>query len=305
MTARRVVALALTAWAVAGVAGVASYARHYDLYRGFPPPKHPRGIAAGKLLDVRFRSPRFGKTRSYLIALPPGYEAAAARGERFPVLYVLHGTSGSPRLMTRAGAAQVRFDTLLAQHRMRPFLSVMPDGRDGTRRSDTEWADTPHGNYEGLVLDTVRAVDRRWATIPDRRARAIAGLSEGGYGAVNIALRNVRTFSIAQSWSGYFTQTHFAVFKHLPDAMLDANSPDLYVRRMGPALRRYPFRALLYTGGPKDPARRNLPRFVRHLRDAGGSVRVVYYPGGHDWRLWRTHMPDMLRYASQDLWRRG
>jgi S-formylglutathione hydrolase FrmB len=33
--------------------------------------------------------------------------------------------------------------------------------------------------------------------------RAIGGLSEGGYGAINIALHHPREFSVVESWSGY------------------------------------------------------------------------------------------------------
>lgn len=299
--APKLLTIALAAWAVAGVAGAGAYARHYDVYRGFPPPRHPPGVQAGKLVHVPFFSPAMRQERSYVIALPPGYSRAVSMGRRFPVLYLLHGTSGSPRLLLGAGGVQVRLDSLLASREVRPFLIVMPDGRDGTRRSDTEWANTAHGRYEGLVLDTVRAVDSRWSTIAERAGRAIAGLSEGGYGSLNVALRNPRVFSVVESWSGYFRQTPTGPFKHASAAAVRANSPADYLGPSRGRLRLRPMRALLYAGR-RDPALKGQTAIAGRLRAAGAQVVDATHPGHHDWRLWRGQMTQMLRYAGHEIW---
>ena len=65
-----------------------------------------------------------------------------------------------------------------------------------------------------------------------RRGRGIAGLSMGGYGAVNIALRNLNLFSVVESWSGYFTQTPTGPFAGATPAALRANSPAAYVHTL-------------------------------------------------------------------------
>jgi S-formylglutathione hydrolase FrmB len=291
------VVIALAAWVLVGVAGAATYVQNFNLYRGFPPPAHPAGVAAGKLVDVPFSSTAMGQKRSYLIALPPGYASAAALGKRFPVLYLLHGTSGSPRLMVRAGRAQVALDTLIARRAVRPFIVVMPDGRNGSLRSDTEWANTPHGRYEGLVLDTVRAVDQQWSTVANRQGRAIAGLSEGGYGAVNISLRHLNTFSAAESWSGYYQQTPTGPFSGASSATLAANSPRSYVASLAAPIHRAGFRAFLYAGR-SDPALKDQTAFAGQLRASGARVTTAAYPGKHNWRLWRGQMTHMLRWAG-------
>ena len=82
----------------------------------------------------------------------------------------------------------------------------MPESSDGSLVDDTEWANTPHGAYESAVLEVVRQVDEHFPTIDDRSARAIAGLSMGGYGALNIGLHHLSTFGTIESWSGYFHQ---------------------------------------------------------------------------------------------------
>jgi enterochelin esterase-like enzyme len=298
LVARRLLTMVLTAAVLAGgIFGAWAYGQNYYLYRGFNPPRDPAGVTPGRHTTVSFLSQALGARRSYEIYLPPGYSAAAARGARFPVLYLLHGSPGRPALFVNAAAVGVALDKLLARQAVKPFIIVMPNGSDGTFRSQTEWANTSHGQYESLVLDTVRAVDQRWATHADRGHRAIAGLSEGGFGAVNIALHHLDAFATVESWSGYFKETAQGPFKHASPQLIQANSPAAYVGSMSAQLRRYPLQALLY-GGRGDRGSRVIAPFAAQLGAAGGHVRTALYPGGHSWRLWRTSMPAALRFAA-------
>ena len=58
------------------------------------------------------------------------------------------------------------------------------------------------GPYEGwrtfVSRDVVHAIDARYRTIAARDGRAIGGLSEGGYGALNIAMHTPQEFSLAE-----------------------------------------------------------------------------------------------------------
>lgn len=300
MRARLSVAL-LAAWLLLGLYGSWAYGHDYWGNRGFPPPVDPPGVAAGRLVkNVGLYSPSLRQPRSYDIYLPPRYAQQARAGRRFRVLYLLHGAPGTAKTFLTAGHLGVDLDTLIARHAVAPFLVVFPHGGDGTLTSDTEWADTPHGKYESFVLDVVHAVDARWATIPDRSARAIAGNSEGAYGAVNIALHHLDTFSLAQSWSGYFLQTRSGVFEHATPAALAAASPQLSVHTLRRAFARRPFHVVLY-GGRQDPDTRQLAPFAAALRAAGAQVTTATPPGRHDWRLWRNETPAMLRNVDATL----
>ncbi|MDQ6750854.1 MAG: alpha/beta hydrolase-fold protein [Actinomycetota bacterium] len=286
------------AWLVGGLYGAVSYGHDYYVYRGFDPPHDPAGVAAGHSVTARLYSRALHQRRSYLVYLPPGYDAAAAHGHRFPVLYLLHGAPGWPRQFLDIARAGVQLDVLVARHQIRPMVLVMPDGRNGSFRSDTEWADTLRGRYESLVLETVHAVDRRFATRRGRQFRAIAGNSEGAYGAVNVALRHLDTFSIVGLWSGYFQQHRKGPFARAPTAQVAANSPADYVGALAPRLRRHSFHAYLFSG-LVDPDRLLSAAFSERLRAAGVDVRYLEYPGRHSWRLWRDETPSTLRYADQ------
>jgi enterochelin esterase-like enzyme len=294
-----IAALLALVWVAVGVHGAFSYGNAYLKYRGFPPPKDPPGVARGRVVVRHFLSPALRQERSYVVYEPPGYARAVARGKRLPVLYLLHGSPGKPMTFINIARAGVALDEGLHSHRLRPFLIVMPDGRNGTFRSETEWANTPNGRYESLVLETVHQVDAHFATKRKRWFRAIGGNSEGGYAALNIALRHLGTFSIAEGWSGYYWEGRYGAFKDASPAVVRANDPEVYVRALRARLRRFPLHAYMYKGDKehrdvKDRAR----AFAAELRAAGGHATFRLVPGGHSWRVWRMQTPLMLRYAS-------
>ncbi|MDX6668551.1 MAG: hypothetical protein QOK04_1931 [Solirubrobacteraceae bacterium] len=297
---RRVAVAVGLAWLIVGLFGAFSYAHDYYVYRGFTPPHDPPHIARGSAVDVSFRSRSLGGKQGYVVYLPAGYASAAARGLRFPVLYLLHGSPGWPRQFLDIARVGMLQDELLDKGQLRPFLIVMPDGRDGSYMSDTEWADTRHGRYASFVLDVVHAVDARWPTIARRGARVLAGNSEGAFGAMNIALRHLDTFGVVESWSGYYKAGRGGVFRRVSPALRQANSPLAYVAGLAPQLRRRPLHAFVYTGDNDEHPGQSIA-FAQDLAAAGGDVTFGKFRGRHDWLLWRQQTPRMLRFADRWL----
>ena len=280
-----------------GAYGAWAYVRNYELYRGFPPPRDPAGIPTGTLVPRSFNSAVLGRRDSYLVYEPPGYQRLAASGYRFPVLYLLHGSNSNGDTYINVGRAGVTLDELLAARRTPPFLIVIPESTNGTFTDDTEWANAGSGPFESELLQVVRQVDRHWPTVPDRSGRALAGLSMGGYGALNVGLHHLRSFGTLESWSGYFTQTASGPFAGASVATLRANSPAAYAPALARAVRRPPPRVLLYTGRD-DPLIHEQAAFAAELRALGATVRAESPPGMHDWSLWRREMPRALLFAA-------
>jgi enterochelin esterase-like enzyme len=284
------------AWLAVGLSGAYRYVHRYDQYRGFAPPSTPAGVARGAVRQMRFYSRAAGGENRYLVYLPPGYD----RRRRYPVMYLLHGVPGKADVFTTVDPVQVFANVLLAQHRIKPMIIVMPAGLQGTFVGDTEWANTASGRWMDFVLDVEHDVDRRFATIADRRHRGIAGDSEGAYGAINVALHHLGDFSVAESWGGYFTQEATGPFAGASAAQLRANSPAAYVASLTPAIHRLGFRSWLYQGRTDSDSQPGALRsFSGALHRAGADVRYGYFPGGHDWRLFRTLTPRMLTAASR------
>src|SRR5262249_28560913 len=235
---------------------------------------------------------------SYLVYEPPGYVRLAASGTRFPVLYLLHGSNSNGETYVDVGRAGVALDELIAAGRTRPFLLVIPASTDGSLTDDTEWANAGDGPFESEVLKVVRQVDQHWPTIANRSARALAGLSMGGYGALNVGLHHLRAFGTLESWSGYFFQTRSGPFQSASPALLRLNSPAAYAPSLAGKLRRAPLRVLLYTGRD-DPLAPDQSAFAAELRSLGAAVTTAEPSGVHSWPLWRRGSPRALPYAGR------
>jgi enterochelin esterase-like enzyme len=219
---------------------------------------------------------------------------------RFPVLYLLHSAVGSPDGMIRTQHVQEILRRQIAAGRAHPMLLVFPDGRVPGVTSDSEFANTGLGRYMDAVVETIHAVDRRWSTISDRRARMLAGISTGGYAAANICLHHLPLCGGFESWSGYFVQTRDFPFTNEPVSTLKSNSPASYVERLRAQLNRLPTWGFAYQG-TQDHTRSAIVTFMRRFRDAGGHGTHALYPGGHGWGLWRRQLPHMFQWASVHL----
>lgn len=128
------------------------------------------------------------------VYLPPGYESG---GLRYPVVYLLHGGGGDQGNWVTMGDVQAVLDDAYASGLA--TIAVMPDGRSG------QWYDYEDASFliETYVLrHVVPFVDDHFRTIPDRSGRAIAGLSNGGYGAFHLAAKAPDLFAAAASMSG-------------------------------------------------------------------------------------------------------
>jgi enterochelin esterase-like enzyme len=299
---RALLAIATAALAVVGLIGAYSYWEAYYQHRGFSTVAFLPHARPGRLQTVHLYSPALHRTADYIVYTPPGYDTDPTRagGPRYPVYYLLHGSPGRPVVFTDIAQLPVRMDNLISQHRMRPMILVFPDGRiGGSVYSDSEWANTPSGQFAGYVIDVVHDVDHRFRTLAHRDDRVIAGFSAGAYGATNIMLHNLRTFANLQSWSGYYIETRSGVFARASPATLDANSPLDYVHGLRALVARDPMRAFLFVGRDDDDSPQTGP-MAAALARAGASVTWALYDGGHDWQLWHAHLDQMLMLASRD-----
>jgi enterochelin esterase-like enzyme len=296
------VALALGGFIAVGAVGVHRYALNYWLYRGFPPPSDPAYVTERGHVDrFSLTSPALGgRTQPVYVYLPPGYDSNPQR--RYPVLYLLHGFPGRPlafMLTVRTGVVE---DELFAKHLAQPLILVMPFGSTGTF-TDKEWADgaSPGEGWATFVArDLVHAIDSRYRTISTAGGRAIGGLSEGGYGAINHALHHPHEFSVVESWSGYERAAHdHAIFGRQLE-LVPKNSPLDYLPHVARTLRRSGTYFWFYSGRD-DPLRGQNRTFARALAAAHIPHAFKVLPGGHNWAIWRGNAQPSLLAAARRL----
>ena len=298
----RLAGLALLGFLAVGLLGVYRYLDNYWLYRGFAPPRDPAYVKA-RGTSVRFylASAALGGRRQPVdMYLPPGYRAHPHR--RYPVLYLLHGVPGRPGAFLATVRAGVVEDELIARKKLHPMILAMPFGSTGSF-TDEEWANgvQPDNAWETfLARDVVRAVDARYRTIPSGSARALAGLSEGGYGAFNIGLHHPGEFRVLESWSGYERADDIgSIFGHRRN-LLAGNSPLITLRAAAPALRRaHTF--MWFFSGTDDKFRTQNAAFADALARERLPHRFFLVRGGHNWALWRDNAARALVAASRRL----
>jgi enterochelin esterase-like enzyme len=249
--------------------------------------------------DGSFHSRAVDGTLHYSIGLPPGY---ATSGRRYPVIYFLHGLP--------ADATAYEDITGYADSLARTGRAAIVVGAQGARADDPdpEWHDWGAGrDWETATAgELVSWIDGHYRTLARRSARAIIGMSAGGYGATLIGIHHPGTYQVIESWSGYFKLTTPAGRpKDLGSAAANASAsahasvPQLEAR-FGPYGKTY---FAFYTG-TKDP----FPGFVEDnekLSDELTKARIPHvfalYDGAHDRQFWSQHQDEWLAAAVRRL----
>jgi putative tributyrin esterase len=141
--------------------------------------------------EVTFHSLSLNRDMHYLVLLPHDYK----NGGSFPVLYLLHGLYGDYKNWDTRTGIETSVETM-------SLVIVMPDADDSWY---TNSATVSRDKFEDYITkDLIFEIDAKYRTLQQKRARAIAGLSMGGYGAVKLALKHPDLFAVAGSLSGAF-----------------------------------------------------------------------------------------------------
>ena len=294
-------ALLACAFLAVGLLGARAYFDNYWVYRGFAPPRDPAFVGApGTLQRIEVPSTALGgRSQEAYVYLPKGYSASSSR--RYPVLYLLHGFPGRPLAFIETVDMGV-VDDVFTVNRRQPVILVMPFGSTGTF-TDEEWvnaASRGNGWSTFVSRDLVRYVDAHYRTIASARGRAIGGLSEGGYGAINIALHNPHEFSVVESWSGYMRPDKLRSIFGRQLQLLPQNDPRMLVRRDARLLRRLHTYFWFYSGST-DPMHKQNAAFANELNHLGIAHRYLLTYGGHNWALWRDQAHTAYGVAAARL----
>ena len=123
--------------------------------------------------------------RSITIYLPPGYDQA---GKKYPVIYFLHGYTGTDTSTLAFLKLDKLMDTALNANRIHPCIIVLPNSN--TRYKGSFYTNSSlNGNWADFIgKDVVNFIDHNFKTIPNRNSRGIAGISMGGHGALKLSM---------------------------------------------------------------------------------------------------------------------
>ena len=157
---------------------------------------------------VHFPSVTLAEERTMLVMLPVDYDSAV---RRYPVLYLLHGYDADITDWARG--------TNLSDYATRHQLIIVTP--DASHSWYVNSVSIPKAHYDDYIMkDVIAYVDRNFRTIPEPFARAIAGVSMGGFGAMFLGLEHRDQFAAIGSFSGSVG------FGHVPAHPLPANATE-------------------------------------------------------------------------------
>jgi enterochelin esterase-like enzyme len=257
---------------------------------------HAARTSPPQRISVSCRSPSVGGTLPAIVYLPAGYRSGSSR---YRVIYFLHGlpaNASSYRANQFVGAA--------VSSGRNAAIVVAPQGARSDNE-DHEYLDLkPTENWpQAISHDLTRCIDSRFRTVDNRSGRALLGLSAGGYGAMNIGVRNLATFGAVESWSGYFEATDPSGQHKLDLGSAQANAAAAVPRGAGlkAAVNAHPALIAFYVGREDDRFADDNESFDRALTREGIPHLFRTYPGGHSGALWASESKLWLGYALSVL----
>ena len=250
----------------------------------------------GQVQQGTFSSPALGGIRrNYWIYLPPSYKHVSS--QRYPTLYLLHGSPGGPADWFIAGHAALTADVLIAEKKMPEMILIGADG-NGPYYRFSEWANSFDGRQhmeDAIAFDLVSFIDSHYRTIAQAKERFIAGLSMGGYGAMNIGFHHPDIFQKIVSLGGYY-QAEGSVFGTGEGSRVyrQLNSPSILLdtRKVRQALASHTL--IIGVGTTDKPYYYDGVAFYQQLRLFKLPAHLLVNTGGHSWVLWTAQLREAL-----------
>lgn len=223
-----------------------------------------------------------GSTGSLVVYTPPGY--AKDDGKRYPVFYLISGTTDTEETFFKVGKTNFILDNLIAEGKAVPMIIVMPygnpmariaeqtgkakpadvmsrDGEDAIRRAKLFETD--------LVTKVIPYIEKNYRTINNRDNRAIGGFSRGGGQTLRTAFGNMDKFSWICCYSAYLSAPE-----------METSFKNVYE---DPARTNKSLKLLWVSVGNEDFLYKSTVEFMDFLRAKNINFKSLITPGGHTW----------------------
>lgn len=270
------------------------------------------GVAAGIVeYGLNADSPTLGRPIPYALYTPA---AQPAEGQRWPVVYLLHGQYGKDGEWFAKGDIAPLLDRAIEEGRIPPMVVVSPGF------GDSWYVDNPDEGGFGLVAtalatDFIAAIDAALPTAACRRGRAIGGYSMGGWGAMLQGLNYPELYVGVISFSG-------ALYSQLePDDARLSWLPELFGDAFGDPFDRERYNAgtpfaqiaQLYSLTVKPSFYQSMgdndfpdmieaaPILHNRLKQARADATLVIGPGDHTWDMWHRAIIPALEWLAPRL----
>jgi enterochelin esterase-like enzyme len=224
---------------------------------------------------------------------PPGYEGGT---EKYPVLYLLHGSGDEDSGWSTIGRAGYILDNLIAAKKAVPMLVVMPNGslpRPTNLPQATPGA-TPSPEVQAareaaqnrftdeLLKEVVPTIEKTFRVKAATSDRALAGLSMGGGQTLRVLTTNPDRFAYVGIWSaGLFGGNAEEWEKRNETFLAAADKVNATVKRLEICV------------GDKDSLLAGSQALAGVLEKRGIKHDVHISGGGHTWINWRHYLSEL------------
>lgn len=247
----------------------------------------PHGTVSKRWYD----SPTLQKTRRLTVYTPAGYETSR---KKYPVLYLLHGMGGDEEAWPTLGRATQILDHLIAEGKARPMIVVMPNGNVdqeaapgesslGLYKPTTKLPRTMEGSMEQSFPDIVRFIESNYRVEKKKSARAIAGLSMGGFHALHISKEY-------PDWFDYVGLFSAAI---RPSELADSPVYDSWEGKLKTQFAQPP-KLYWIAIGQTDFLYKYNEEYRKLLDEKGYPYVYRESEGGHIWRNWRLYLSEFV-----------
>ena len=235
-----------------------------------------------------------GSTGSLVIYTPPGYDKA--RSEKYPVFYLISGTTDTEETFFKVGRTNLILDNLIAEGKAKPMIIVMPYGNPAARIAEQTGMPKPEDLFsrEGedainraklfetdLVNQVIPYVETNYRCIADRNGRAIGGFSRGGGQTLRAAFGNMDTFAWICCYSAYLSTDEMeSSYKYI------GGEPD----RTNVQLK-----LLWVSVGNEDFLYEQTVEFLDYLKSKNVQYKSLITPGGHTWMNVKTYVAESVQ----------
>ncbi len=259
------------------------------------------------------KSEILGKEVRYTIYLPYDYETSE---RNYPVVYLLHGYTGSDIDWIQFGEANLIADEAIAKREIPPMILVTPD-------AENSWY---INNYDGsvkyedfFIKEFIPFIESHYRIRKSKRFRALCGLSMGGYGSLNFAFKYPELFDAAAPLSAaVYTEEQILNFdqkrwdriegilygkglkgkERLTKTLID-NNPLFLLNILDPEKIKQ-VRFYLDCG---DDDRLTFGNCELHLKMTRLGIPHEFRmrDGAHNWTYWRTGLLNALKFIGDSF----
>jgi enterochelin esterase family protein len=249
-------------------------------------------VPHGTVSKIWYDSPSLGINRRLTVYTPAGYETS---GKRYPVFYLLHGMGGDENAWSELGRASQILDNLIAQGKAEPMIVVMTNGNAALEAAPGEsslgWNVQPtfqlpktmEGSFETHFPEVVKFIEKHYRTKANKKNRAIAGLSMGGFHSMHISKHYPDMFDYVGLFSAAI----------LPGQ--NVTSP-VYENLEGKLAVQFGKRPALYWIGigKTDFLYKSNEEYRKLLDSKGYPYEYYENEDGHIWRNWRIYLSEFV-----------